>query len=120
LVLERRRVRNVDDDVGAGERFSEALAGQRVDAGVGGRGERFLAPLAQCVDELRADEPCAADYYDFHDLLLRYPQKPRLTSAVRSCQPRGYRRAVLDELGGDLDGIENTASPACRVFDAWT
>ena len=35
LVLERWRVRHVDDDLGAGKRLGQALAGDGVDARVG-------------------------------------------------------------------------------------
>ena len=38
LVLERRRVRHVDDDRGAGERVGESFAGEGVDAGLGDAG----------------------------------------------------------------------------------
>ena len=44
-----------------------ALAGNAVDAGVGGRGDRFVPLLPKLFDKLRSNEPCTADYYDFYD-----------------------------------------------------
>ena len=52
VVLERRRVCDIDDDLGAGQCFCKTLAGQCVDSRVGGRCEHVLAHIAQSVDEL--------------------------------------------------------------------
>ena len=47
LVLERRRVRHVDDDLGAGERLGQPLAGDGVDARVGRCRQDLMALLAK-------------------------------------------------------------------------
>jgi hypothetical protein len=65
-LLERRRVRDVHDDVRAAERVGQALAGDRVDAGVGCRRERRVAVLAEELDQLRSDAAGAADDDDLH------------------------------------------------------
>ena len=49
------------------ERLGQPLAGERVDAGVGRRGDRLVAVLAQPGHDLRADEPGSADDHDLHD-----------------------------------------------------
>ena len=56
-VLERGRVRDVDDRRGAGQRLGQALAGDRVDARGRRGGHRLVAVLAQAGDDLRADSP---------------------------------------------------------------
>src|SRR5690348_5853768 len=66
LVLPRRRVRQVDDNLSAGKRFSQPLAGDGVDAGIGRGGESLVAALAQNGDGLRADQAGATDNDDFH------------------------------------------------------
>src|SRR5437016_1786441 len=64
--LERRGVRDVDDDGGAVEDLGQSLARERVDAGVRCGRYRFVAVLAKLGDELRADEPGSADDNDLH------------------------------------------------------
>ena len=65
-VLEGWRVRHVDDDVGAGQRFGEPLARDGVDAG-SRRGRHHLVALcAERRHDLRADEPATADNHDLH------------------------------------------------------
>ena len=66
LVLERRRIRHVDDNLSARKRFSQSLARDGVDAGGGRCRHDLMAKLAQPVDEFRSDEPAATDDYDLH------------------------------------------------------
>ncbi|MNR45522.1 hypothetical protein D3C85_1643770 [compost metagenome] len=47
LVLPRRRVRHVDDDLCTIHRLGQALAGDAVHPRAGGGGERVVAALAQ-------------------------------------------------------------------------
>ena len=54
-VLERGRVGDVDDDVGALEHLGQAFAGERVDAGVGRRRDRLVPVLGELGHDLRAD-----------------------------------------------------------------
>ena len=65
-VLEVGRVRHVDDDRRAVERRGEAFAGDRVDAKSGRGRDRLVALLGELGDDLRADEPGAADDDDLH------------------------------------------------------
>ena len=66
LVFERRRVGDVDDDLGSGHGRSQAFAGDGVDAGGAGGGDDFVALVAEDADEFGADEAAAADDDDFH------------------------------------------------------
>ena len=66
LVLPRRRVRHIDDDVRSCQRFAQPLASDGVDARRGGGRHGLVAPLAQEGNQLFADEPAAADYHDLH------------------------------------------------------
>ena len=52
-IVERGRVRHVDDDLGADERFGQPLARDGVDARGGRRREDLVAVPAEPVDELR-------------------------------------------------------------------
>src|SRR5919106_2569255 len=61
-----RGVRYVDDNLGALKCFGQAFAGERVDARVRRRPERFVAVLAQLLDELRPNEAASADDNDRH------------------------------------------------------
>jgi hypothetical protein len=71
LVLERRRVRQVDDDPSALKRLGQSFAGDGVDAGVGRGGHDLVALLAKPVHELRPDESGASDDDNLHGLSLR-------------------------------------------------
>ena len=66
LVLPRRRVRQVDDNLSAGKRFRQPLTSDGVDAGIGRGGDDLVAALAQNGDGLRADQAGAADDDDLH------------------------------------------------------
>ena len=61
------RVRHVDDHRGAGEGVGQAFAGEGVDTGVGRRGDRLVAVVAEDGDERRSDEPGTSDDDEFHD-----------------------------------------------------
>ena len=82
-VLERRRVRHVDDHLRASKRFSQSLAGDGVDAGGGRRRHNFAAVLTQAVHQLRTDQSAAADHDDFHDghPLMKASRSALMTSA---------------------------------------
>ena len=66
-VLEVGRVRHVDDDRCAVERRGEPFAGDRVDAEPGRGRDGLVAVLGEPGDDLRADQPGAADDDDLHD-----------------------------------------------------
>src|SRR5262249_49702866 len=66
LVLEGRRIGEVDHHLGAAQRRLEALARDGVDTVLGRGGENLVAALAQNGDGLRADQPGAADDDDLH------------------------------------------------------
>ena len=70
LVLERRGVRHVHDDLGVRERFRQPLASDGVDARVRGSGHDLMAALTQSVNDVRADKAAAANDDDFHRLFL--------------------------------------------------
>ena len=65
-ILERRRVGDVHNYLGARKRLGQALARNGVDARVGRGREHFLAPLTKHTHELRSDQPRATNDYDFH------------------------------------------------------
>ena len=52
LVLEGRRVRQIDDDLGTFERFRKALASDCVDPGIGRRCKRLMPALGQLAHDL--------------------------------------------------------------------
>ena len=87
VVLERRRVGHVDDHVGAVERVGQALAGERVDAGVGDGGDGLVAVLAELGDELGADESGAADDDDLHVMPFGWVWSQAAVSRCGSFQP---------------------------------
>ncbi|MNW04602.1 hypothetical protein D3C71_2007110 [compost metagenome] len=70
LVFEGRRVRDIDHDADAGQRFVQPFAGDRVHAGRGRRGDGLMAALVEQFDEFGADQARAADDQDFHDGFL--------------------------------------------------
>jgi hypothetical protein len=65
-VLERGSVRHVDHHGRSRHGIGESLAGDRVDARARRRRDRLVAVLAELGDELRSDEPAAADDSDLH------------------------------------------------------
>src|SRR5262245_11606896 len=65
-VLERRRVRYIDDHGGASQSARQALPRDRVDARIGGRCQCVVAMLTKPRDKLGADESGAADDDDLH------------------------------------------------------
>src|SRR5215475_12828800 len=66
LVLERRRVRHVDDDRRTLEGLGQSFAGERVDAGVWRRRHDLVAMAFQYGHELRSNQACAANDGVFH------------------------------------------------------
>jgi hypothetical protein len=66
-VLERRRVRHVDDHRGVLDHLREPLAGERVHPGVRGRGDRVVALGLQVRDHVGPDEAGSTDDDHFHD-----------------------------------------------------
>ena len=64
LVLERGRVGHIDDDLRAGQ-YLEPLAGECVDPRLQRCCNCLVAVLGQPCNNLGADEPGAADHYDF-------------------------------------------------------
>jgi hypothetical protein len=66
LVFERGRVRNIHDDLGAGESFGQSLTGDGVDAGCGRGRDCLMAVLAKSFDQLSSDEAATPDYHDLH------------------------------------------------------
>jgi hypothetical protein len=61
LVFKRRRIGEVDYHLRAGHGLFDALAGDGVDAAIGGGGDDLVAALTQNGDGLRADQPGTAD-----------------------------------------------------------
>src|SRR5690349_16952870 len=66
LVVERRRVRDIDHDVCPDKSLVKAFPGDRVNPGRGGPGYYFVPPLAQIVYELRSDKTATANHNEFH------------------------------------------------------
>src|SRR4029450_3008341 len=66
LVFPYRRVRHVDDEIGAIERLGQTLAGYGVYARVRGGCEHIMAALGQVPHKLRPYEPGAPDDDDPH------------------------------------------------------
>ena len=79
LVFPRRRVRHVDDDIGAIHRFGQALAGDAVHARAGRGGEHVMAALAEVLHKFRSDEAGASDDDDLHGLLSASRRQPLLS-----------------------------------------
>ena len=93
-VLERRRVRHVDDHLCALERIGDAFTGERVHARVRRRRDRFVAGVAELGDELRADEPGTANHDEFHDDPF-VGGVARRAAVTDRCRSRGSRRMAL-------------------------
>jgi hypothetical protein len=70
LIVEGRRVRDVDDDFGAFERPVEAFAGKRVDTRIGCGREYVMALPREERDRFRSDQAGASDDDDLHE---RFP-----------------------------------------------
>ena len=68
VVLEGRRVRDVDQRLGALEHLGEPLAGERVDARSPVTPGRPRDPPRRDRYDLRTDQACSADDNDLHDL----------------------------------------------------
>src|SRR5437899_640784 len=68
LVLERRRIRDVNDDVSACKRRLYALPGHGVDAPARRRLQHLMTARPQQRGQLRPDETCTADDNDLHFL----------------------------------------------------
>src|SRR5262249_55968643 len=66
LVLPRRRVRHIDDDVRPGERLGQPIAGDGVEPRRWGGRHGLVAPHAQERDQFLANKPGPANYYDLH------------------------------------------------------
>jgi hypothetical protein len=71
VVLERARVRDIDDHTRACDSIGEALAGNRIDAEVRGCRDHVMATTAKDHHQLRSDETAASDDYDSHVVLPR-------------------------------------------------
>lgn len=56
VIGEGRRIGDVDERVGAGQRVGQTRPGEHVDTGVSGRGDDLVAVVLQDVDDLAADE----------------------------------------------------------------
>jgi hypothetical protein len=68
-VLPRRRVRYVNDNLSADQRFSQSFTSDGVDAGRRWGRHDLMTILPKVVHELSADEPAAADDDDLHILI---------------------------------------------------
>src|SRR3546814_919736 len=109
LVLEGRRVGEIDDDFGAGQCVGEALAGDRVDPGVGRRGNRLMPRIVQLGDDFRTGQPGSSNHDDLHRLALPLP--------ARSAPPA----IVLEELAATLQtrDLSNRLYQPGRRIAAW-
>ncbi|MDT4829574.1 hypothetical protein FQZ97_629970 [compost metagenome] len=65
-IFERRRVGDIDDDIGPFKRPLQAFTGDRVDTGVRRGREDIMPLLAQVRAELGADQAGSANDYDLH------------------------------------------------------
>ncbi len=66
-VVERWRVRHVDDHLGARENLGQSLARERVHTGRRRRGDGVVTVFGQGVHQLRANEAGSSDDDDSHD-----------------------------------------------------
>ena len=98
-VLERRGVRDVDDDRRALEGFSQALAGEGVDARVRRCRHGLMAVFPQSGHELRSDEPGAADDDEFHDRCSFLCVEPVHLTGVRIGAPLSFTRNTTNFAG---------------------
>jgi hypothetical protein len=115
LVLERGRVRYVDDDLRAGQYLGEPLAGKGDDARAPRRGGRLVAVLGQPRDKLGADEPGAA-VRPSRSIASWYRVSaacPWLTSARESASMPSPKSVPLARV---VFASSDRASPAIWVF----
>jgi hypothetical protein len=80
-VVERRRVRDVDDDGCPAQRVGHTLSGDGVDARAGRRRQHLMAVLTKQPDQLRSHASGAADDHDLHGVTPSYGAE---ASALRS------------------------------------
>src|SRR5262245_44980970 len=80
LVFPRRRVRQVNDNLSSGKRFSQSLTSDGVDAGIGRGSDGIVANLAKNGNGLRADQASAADDYDLH--MRSFLESPAIRASV--------------------------------------
>ena len=66
-IVERRRVRDVDDHLRTRDRLGQSLAGERVDARRRGGGHRVVPLFGQASHHLGADEASSTNDDDSHD-----------------------------------------------------
>src|SRR5262249_29357576 len=83
LVFPIRRVGHIDDDIGAVERFGQALASDGVYARVGGGCEHVMAALAEVLHQFRSDVASASDDDNLHAF------SPLLSTATAAVDVRG-------------------------------
>ena len=76
LVIEGRRVRQVDDDLRTFERFGKTFTSDCVDAGIGRRCKCLMPELGQLAHDLRTDQSSSSDYYDFINFALLLNSSP--------------------------------------------
>ena len=66
-IVERRRVRHVDDHRGSLQDLGQTLARERVHTGRGSGGDGVMTVFGQRVHQLRPHQACSPDYDDSHD-----------------------------------------------------
>src|SRR5262245_52466358 len=97
-VLERRRVRYIDDHGGASQSARQALPPDRVDARIGRRCQCVVAMLTKPRDKLGADESGAADDDDLHEFPPWGKAGDRIARALRDWRSVS-RSALTSEYG---------------------
>src|SRR6185369_2915000 len=65
-ILERRRIRDVDNNLRSLEHISQSLAGKSVDTRIRCRCQSLMSKRHEFCDELRSDKPSAPDNYNLH------------------------------------------------------
>jgi hypothetical protein len=90
LILERRGVRHIDDDLRPFQRVGKALASDGVDPCIGRRRQCLMSELRQLADDLRADEPCSSDNYDLHDFAFRSTSENNNSDRVLPIMTTGW------------------------------
>jgi hypothetical protein len=70
FVLERRRIRHVNDDLRIAHCVTQPFAGDCVDTLRWRSGHHFMSSLAENRNNLRSDQSAAADDDDFHGSVL--------------------------------------------------
>src|ERR1044071_8770718 len=98
-VLERWRVRHIDDHRGASQSARQALPRDRVDARIGRRRQCVVAVLTKPPDKLGADESGAADDDDLHgEFPLGEKARDQIARALRDWRSVA-RNALTSEYG---------------------